>query len=289
MKKSLASAVVALSIVGLAACTEEAKAAGAEVYGQAEVSIETNNGVSDVVSDHILGIKASESFGEGAGGAFAVFEFGYNEEGSTGDELNSRKAYVGLDLGAAEVTMGKMDNLKKEMVNGVDVFQAGPSFEVEDAARVTNVVSVKSAPVLGGLTLAGAAIVDGATDEKTMDAYELGASMDVAGVSLAGVYTKDRTTKVDSIIVSAGVEVGGVNVVGAYEPDNTSGKTYTGAASMDIGNNTVRGGYQYVDGGENTMIGEFAHNFSKNTSVFVTYTKPEDSNATSNVGIAMNF
>jgi hypothetical protein len=287
MKKSIIGAAIALSIAGLVGCAEEAKAAGAEVYGQAEVSIETTGGVSDVVSDHILGIKASESFGEGKGGAFAVIELAYNEEGAAGDELSSRKAYVGLDLGAAEVTMGKQNNLKKSMVNGVDVFQAGPSFSVEDAARVTNVVAAKTE--MSGVTLAAAAIVDGATDEDTMDAYEVGASVDVAGVNLAGVYTKDVTTEVDSIIVQAGVEVAGVNLVGAYEPDNTAGKTYTGAATIDMGNNTLRGGYAYVDGGENTMIGEFAHNFTKNTSVFVTYTKPEDSDATSNVGIAMNF
>jgi len=287
MKKSIIAAAIVAGIVGLAGCAEEAKAAGATVYGQAEASIETTGGVSDVVSDHIIGIKATESFGEGAGGAFAVVEFGYNEEGSTGDELNSRLGYVGLDLGTAEIAVGKQKNLKKSMVNDVDVFQAGPSFSVEDAARVTNVVSAKTE--MSGVTLAAAAIVDGATDEKTMDAYEVGASVDVAGVNLAGVYTKDQTTKVDSVIVSAGVEVGGVNLVGAYEPDNTNGKTYTGAATVDMGNNTLRGGYAYVDGGENTMIGEFAHNFTKNTSVFVTYTKPENSDATSNVGIAMNF
>jgi hypothetical protein len=287
MKKSIIASAAIVAALGLVACTEEAKAAEATVYGQAEVSIETTNGVSDVVSDHILGVKAGESFGEGAGGAFAVVEFAYNEEGAAGDELSSRKAYVGLDLGAVEVTAGKQNNLKKSMVNGVDAFQAGDSFSVEGAARATNTIAATTE--MSGVTLAAAAIVDGATDEDKMDAYEVGASVDVKGVSLAAVYTKDVTTEVTSTVVSAGVEVAGVSLVGAYEPDNTTGETYTGVASVDMGSNTVRGGYSYVDGADNTMIGEFAHNFSKNTSAFVNYTKPENGDATTNIGIAMNF
>ena len=287
MKKSIVAGAALVAALGLVACTEEAKAAEATIYGQAEAGIESTDGVSNVVSDHILGVKASESFGEGKGGAFAVIEFGYNEEAAAGDELNSRLGYVGLDLGAVEVAAGKQKNLKKSMVNGVDAFQGSSSLSVEDAARVTNVVSAKTE--MNGVTLAGAAIVDGATDEKTMDAYEVGAGVDVAGISLAGVYTKDVTTEVDSIVVSAGVEVAGVSVVGAYEPDNTAGKTYTGVASVDLGNNTLRGGYSYVDGADNTMVAEVAHNFSKNTNVFVNVGKPENGDATTNVGIAMNF
>ena len=288
MKKSIIASALALSIAGLVGCAEEAKAAPtATIYGQAEVSIETNNGVSDVVSDHILGVKASESFGEGAGGAFAVIELAYNEEGAAGDELSSRKAYVGLDLGAAEVTMGKQNNLKKSMVNGVDAFTAGPSFEVEGAARATNTVAAKTE--MSGVTLAVAATVDGATDEDKLDAYEVGAGVDVAGVSLAAVYTKDQTTEVTSTVVSAGVEIAGVSLVGAFEPDNTNGKTYTGVASIDMGANTLTGGYQSVTDSDATYIGEVAHNFSKNTKVFATYTKPENDDATTNIGLAMNF
>jgi hypothetical protein len=287
MKKSIIAGAAIVAALGLVACTEEAKAAEATVYGQAEVSIETTNGVSDVVSDHILGVKASESFGEGAGGAFAVMEFGYNEEGANGDELNSRKAYVGLDLGVAEITAGKQNNLKKSMVNGVDAFTAGPSFEVEGAARATNTVAAKTE--MSGVTLAAAATIDGATDEDKMDAYEVGASVDVKGVSLAAVYTKDQTTEVTSTVVSAGVDIAGVSLVGAFEPDNTNGKTYTGVASIDMGANTLTGGYQSVTDGDATYIGEVAHNFSKNTKAFATYTKPENGDATTNFGIAMNF
>jgi predicted porin len=287
MKKSIIAGAAIVAALGLVACTEEAKAADATIYGQAEVSIETTNGVADVVSDHILGVKASESFGEGKGGAFAVMEFGYNEEGANGDELNSRKAYVGLDLGAVEVTAGKQNNLKKSMVNGVDAFQGSSSFSVADAARATNTVAAKTE--MSGVTLAAAAIVDGATDEDKMDAYEVGASVDVNGITLAAVYTKDVTTEADSTVVSAGVDIAGVSLVGAYEPDNAAGKTYTGVASIDMGANTLRGGYAYVDGADNTMIVEAAHNFTKNTSVFVNYGKPENSDATANFGIAMNF
>lgn len=280
MKKSIIASALALSIVGLAACTEEAKASNVTVYGQVEQSISTGSS-QNISDDNYLGFSASEDLGNGTS-AFAKVEFGVDDETNT---VTNRETYVGLDMGGVTAQVGRQKNLKKVMVNGVDAFQ-GTSFSVDGAARTDDVASVKTE--IGGVTIAGATVLNGtANADEVGETRELGASVEVQGITLGAVATKAGSADT-TVTYAAGADVAGINVSAAYEPDLTN-ETITVVGSTDFGSNTVRLGNAFVDGGNNTMIGEVAHNFSKSTSVFVNYSKTENAASATAVGIAMKF
>jgi hypothetical protein len=181
--------------------------------------------------------------------------------------------------------VGRQKNLRKSMANGVDAFY-GESFSVAGAGRTDDMVVVKGE--FAGVTVAASTQLDGtANADEVGETRELAASVEVQGVSLTAVQSK--VGDADAVLtVAAGVNVAGVDLAVAHQPDATN-VTTTGVASIDVGSNTVRGGYEMVDGSDNTYIAEVAHNFSKSTSVFVNYSKAENADAATSVGIAMAF
>ena len=282
MKKSIiASAVVAVAF-GLAACTEEAKAADATVYGYIEQSVSTSADAMDISDDNNVGIKVSESLNEAGDTAFAKVEFGVDDETNA---ITNRETYVGVTVNNITAQVGRQKNLRKSMANGVDAFY-GESFSVAGASRVDDTVVVKGE--FAGVTLAGSTVLDGtANADEVAETHEVGAALDLNGVNLTVVASKvgdDAYTKT----FAAGVEVAGLDLVVAHEPDAANATT-TGVASVDLGSNTLRGGYAYVDGADNTMIAEVAHNFSKSTAAFVNYSKAENADANTTIGLAMAF
>jgi hypothetical protein len=282
MKKSILGAAIALSIVGLAACTEEAKASPAvTIYGQVEQSVSTGSN-KNLTDDNLLGFSVSESLNEAGDTAFAKIEFGVDDET---DAVTNRETYVGVTMSDITAQVGRMKNLKKSMVNGVDAFQ-GTSFSVDGAARADDVAMIST--TIAGVTVSGATVLDGtANADEVGETRELGAAVELGGLKLAAVATKAGSADT-TVVMSAGVEVADADVSVSHEPDATN-KTTTGVATMDLGSNTLRGGYSYVDGADNTMIAEVAHNFSKSTSVFVNHSKTENADAVTSVGIAMAF
>ena len=283
MKKSLLAAAIAVSFLGLAACTEEAKASNVTVYGSAEQAITSTDGVMDMASgDNYIGFKANESFGEGAGSAFAKIELGVDPEGT--NTMSTRESYVGLEMNGVSITAGKQKNIEKSFLAPlVDIMEGNGSSTANDA-RVNNAVALVTE--MGGVTLGAASITEGTTGEDSIDAYELGAKGEVAGVTAVVTYTKNQTTDVDSISYGVGADVAGVTLGATVEPD---ADTNTVAASVALGNNDVRASYQDVDGGNNTTAVEVAHNFSKNTSAYVNVSETEGSDAATMVGMRINF
>jgi hypothetical protein len=281
MKKSIIASALALSIVGLVGCAEEAKASDAKVYGYIEQSISTD-GAKNINDDNNIGISVSESLNEAGDTAFAKVEFGVDDETNA---ITNRETYVGVTMNDITAQVGRQKNLRKSMANGVDAFY-GESFSVAGAGRTDDMVVVKGE--FAGVTVAASTQLDGtANADEVGETRELAASVEVQGVSLTAVQSK--VGDADAVLtVAAGVNVAGMDLAVAHEPDATN-KTTTGVASIDVGSNTVRGGYSYVDGADNTYIVEGAHNFSKSTSVFVNYSKAENADAATSVGIAMAF
>ena len=275
MKKSIMMAAVAALLAGPAM-------SDISIYGQVEQSISTSADAKNISDDNYVGVSVSEAFGESGDGAFAKIEFGVDDETNA---VTNRETYVGVNLGDITAQVGRQKNLRKTMVNGVDAFQ-GTSFSVAGAARADDTVVVKGE--LGGITLAGSTQLDGtANADEVGETRELGAAIEVQGISLAAVQSKAGSA--DAVLtLAAGAEIAGVNLAVAHQPD-AANVTTTVAGSMDLGNNTVRGGYEFVDGSDNTMIAEVAHNFSKNTSAFVNYSKAENADAETMIGMAINF
>jgi hypothetical protein len=275
MKKSIMMAAVAALLAGPAM-------SDISIYGQVEQSISTSADAKNISDDNYVGVSVSEAFGESGNGAFAKIEFGVDDETNA---VTNRETYVGVNLGDITAQVGRQKNLRKTMVNGVDAFQ-GTSFSVAGAARADDTVVVKGE--LGGITLAGSTQLDGtANADEVGETRELGAAIEVQGISLAAVQSKAGSA--DAVLtLAAGAEIAGVNLAVAHQPD-AANVTTTVAGSMDLGNNTVRGGYEFVDGSDNTMIAEVAHNFSSNTSAFVNYSKAENADAETMIGMAINF
>ena len=280
MKKSIVGAAIALSIVGLAACTQEAKASNVSIYGQVEQSVNTGS-TKAMSDDNYVGVSVSEALSE-TSSAFAKIEFGVDDGTNT---VTNRETYVGITMDGITGQAGRMKNLKKTMVNGVDAFQ-GSSFSVGGATRADDTLMVKGE--IAGVTVAGSTILDGtANADEIGETRELGASVEVQGISLAAVATKAGSGDT-TVIYGAGMDVAGVNLAVSHEPDATNSTT-TVVGSTDFGANTLRLGNSFVDGSNNTMIAEVAHNFSKSTSVFVNHSKTENATGSTQLGLAMKF
>jgi len=275
MKKSIMMAAVAALLAGPAM-------SDISIYGQVEQSISTSADAKNISDDNYVGVSVSEAFGESGNGAFAKIEFGVDDETNA---VTNRETYVGVNLGDITAQVGRQKNLRKTMVNGVDAFQ-GTSFSVAGAARADDTVVVKGE--LGGITLAGSTQLDGtANADEVGETRELGAAIEVQGISLAAVQSKAGSA--DAVLtLAADANIAGINLSVAHEPDATN-KTTTVVGSTDFGANTVRVGNSFVTDSDNTMIAEVAHNFSKNTSVFANHSKTENASGTTSVGFAMTF
>lgn len=287
MKKSILSgAVVALTFAGLVGCTEEAKA-DVTVFGQVEMAMDIDaDSKMDMVGDNILGFKASEDLGNG-NRAYVQIDFNTEEETEGySAQLKNRETYVGLDMGSVNVQAGRQKNLSWTMANGIDAFQ-GRGHAADNAARVTN--SVKVSTTVSGITLAASTMLDGTENADTVgETRELGVAFDVAGINVSAVNQKDSAGET-STTYAGKATVGGATVAVAYEPDLTNVRT-TVVGTMDIGANTLRGGYAMIDGSDNVVTAEAAHNLSKNTSIFANYQKDlGDEDGATMIGMAVRF
>jgi len=282
MKKSITAGAVALSMFTVAA-----QAADVTVYGQVEEAIVTTGGTSDVVGDNVLGFKASETLDTNITG-YAKVEFGIDEDaGANADAITTREVYAGVDFGKhLAVQAGKIKNLKKQFANPVDIMQ-GNSFGITGQGRVDD--QVQAFATVGNFKLGLATTLDGqAGSDSIGETREIGVSADLGPVTLSAVNTKTGSTGVTENVLAAKTKIDIVSLALTYEPDATN-KTTTGVASVDFGKQTYRAGYAYVDGGDNTVIGEVAHNFSKRTAAFVNYKKAENADQIFSVGLVHRF
>lgn len=262
-------------------------AADVSIHGQVEESVQTTNGVSDLVGDNYLGVDFNESLNNNDASAFGRIQFAVDSDASANaDQVTNREVYVGIDFGSIAVSAGKMPNLRKSIVQSAPGYFKGNSLFVTGQTRADDIVKVEGK--VAGVKLAATTILDGTSNADSVgETRELGASIDVKGVSFSAVGTKvgsDETT----VMYGAKAKVGGVKLGVAHEPDLTNVAT-TVVGSINVNNNTFMLGNKFVDGSDNTMIGEVTHNFSKGVYAFANYKKPENTDSTSRIGIGFKF
>jgi len=288
MKKSLIATVVASTIL-LAGCNGDAQA-DATVFGSVEQAYQKVGGVSDIVNgDTFVGVKVNDAISPETN-AFGVISIDVDSEGA--NATTTKDAYVGLELGGATVSVGRMPNVQKTLsANTVDIFE-GSSLTTDGAARNSN--TVKGSLAVGGVNLVGAVVSDGSNGEDVTDSYEVGASVSVGYIDLVGAYAKDKNTDIETRIVGGSTQLGDIAVAGTFETDETAAgvetDTLNAVASIDLGQNTIKGGYQDVDGGADTKIFEAVHNFSSKTSAYINVKDVStDADNTWQTGVRVNF
>lgn len=284
MKKSLLAVAVAATLIAACAPEKDAKAAGAVVYGQLDQQITMSNGTTDASADDAyVGFTVSEDLGNGAS-ATANISLDLDTENTDQGSSATRDAYVALDMVDFTVMAGRMSNLTKQVTSStVDIFE-GASFGADGGTRADSVVAIS----VGDVSIA--TVQDNGGEDK-IDAYEVAISHDFGGVGLSGVYTEDKATSATTKQFGATTNVGALSVGATYEIANDDAVTITAVAATDFGNNTLRGGIEDVENGDQTYIAELAHNFSKSTAAYVNYSTDDNdaTDPTTIVGMRMVF
>jgi hypothetical protein len=260
--------------------------ADVSIQGQIEERVETTSGVSDLKGDNYVGVTFNEQVSDTVT-AFGKVEFTVDgDSDANADAVTNREVYAGIDFGAVAVSAGKMPNLRKSMIQSAPGYFKANSLLVTGQSRADDTVKVEGK--VSGVTLAATTVLDGTADaDRVGETHELGASVELGGVTLSAVGTKVGSAET-TMMYAAKAKVGDVKLGVAHEPDATNVKT-TVTGSMSFGSNTLMVGNQFVDGSEDTMIAEGTHNFSKNVYAFAGYKKPETSDATAAIGLGIKF
>jgi len=284
MKKSLLAVAVAATLIAACAPEKDAKAAGAVVYGQLDQQITMSNGATDASADDAyVGFTVSEDLGNGAS-ATANISLDLDTENTDQGSSATRDAYVALDMVDFTVMAGRMSNLTKQVTSStVDIFE-GASFGADGGTRADSVVAIS----VGDVSIA--TVQDNGGEDK-IDSYEVAISHDFGAVGVSGVYTEDKATSATTKQFGATTNVGALSVGATYEIANDDTVTVTAVAATDFGNNTLRGGIEDVENGDQTYIAELAHNFSKSTAAYVNYSTDDNdaTDPTTIVGMRMVF
>lgn len=277
MKKSLLAVALAATL-GLAACGEEAKASEVRVYGTMEQAMEWTNGAADIKDgDTQLGVKVKEDLGNGSS-AFVKIRIDLDTDNS--GSQSTKEAYMGLTDGTTTIDVGRNKDLTKRLAV-VDAFQ-GNSYGATNGDRRDSIVAVTSK--VGDFKVGGSMIVD-AGGEDVNDVYEVMGGYGPVSV----VYQKNETTGADTTMAALKTELAGIKVLGTHELLTDDNTVTTVVGIKDFGANTVRVGYESVEGGDNTARFEVAHNFSKKTSVYLNVQDKENTDNVVQLGMQVNF
>lgn len=288
MKTMSIAAAVAASLALTGCINNDAEAA--EVYGSAEAQFTNTNGVYDITNgDTYVGVQVNEDLGNGLS-AIANLSLDVDSEGA--NSPSTRDAYVGLATNNGSIKAGRMTNIQGSIGDmSVDVFE-GPGPDTDSAGRINNTVA--GSLDLGGFTVLGSTTQDGSAGEDKQDSYEVGATTAVGTLNLAVGFAKDQNTDVETTLFAASTDIGGLTLGGAFETDETSAgvetDTWSTVAAMDVGQNTVKVGYQDAEGGSETTTVEGVHNFSSKTSAYVNVQDADTAaDNTYTVGLRVNF
>lgn len=284
MKKSLLAVAVGATLIAACAPEKDAKAADAIIYGQLDQQITMTNSVTDASTDDAyVGFIVSEDLGNNAK-AIANISLDLDTENTDQGSSATRDAYVTLDMVDFTITAGRMSNLTDQVTSStVDIFE-GASFGADGATRADSVVALS----VGAVSIA--TVQDNGGEDK-IDSYEVAVSHDFGNVGVSGVYTKDKATDANTKQFGATTDVGPLSVGATYEIANNDDVTVTSVVTADFGANTLRGGIEDVENGDQTYIGELTHNFSKSTATYVNYSTDDNdvTDPTTTVGMRIVF
>ncbi|MEH6469925.1 MAG: porin [Halopseudomonas sp.] len=260
MKKSL----IALAVAGALTAPMIAQA-DATVYGSLRVkavSSDKDGSTIDVTDNSSRwGVRGKQQTGIDGVTATYRFETTVSTDPTVGGAaFTPRLSYVGLNTGSGNFNFGRQWTPAFLMVGSmVDVLDASsnPTHDYGTEGRQSNTLSYTT-PKMGGFQAALATVHrDGDTREKDLDAYNLAATYEIAGVRLAASHTDyDAVGDKAKTALAASYTMDALYLAGVYsdaDPDmrnaGTGKKSYELVGSYMV-NDNVKLLANYVDFGK---------------------------------------
>jgi len=252
--------------------------ADVSLFGSVEQGLKVlDNGASEVVANGtIIGAKVDSQVFVPLDVASGLRVFGTlsaDIDPSGANAITTRDAFIGIGLGDnIKVSVGRMQNIQDTISEAiVGIFAEDVDLKSRNASRDSK--TAKATVSLGGVSVVGATIIDGSVGEERLDSWEVGTSLSAFGLNLVTAYAKDENSGTRTILGGANHTLGPVTLGGIFEQDKTSSgtttETATAVASITVGKNALKAGYQNIfDGGADTYLGEAEHSFSSNASAF---------------------
>jgi predicted porin len=276
--KNILIATVALGLSFLSAPV----LADANVYGSVNVMVSNDDDATGKAvlkaqnNGSKIGLDFSETLVEGETGGlkgFGKIEVGVDADDSGSDTFDSRLAYVGVDAGVVgSVAAGRQANpvAGVSKTNIFNVYGGNATFKYAD--RSSN--SVKYSNSVGPVSISAMGIIDGATGKEGLDVTDISASMDLGPVALSGAMVNDRVNVIKYNIASASIDVAGITLAGTYSYKDTATTDLTGleySASTSIAGNTVAVSLQDKEGTGNYYTAGVSRNLSESLSTYAEY------------------
>ena len=268
-------------IVGIVAMTTGTLRADTQVFGSIESGLKvTDNGTSEIISNGtIVGARFSTDEavaddGTASKGPSVFGEISADVDVSGPNAITTRDAFVGVGLGPAKFSIGRMQNIQDSISEAtVGIFAEGTDLKSRNADRKSN--TAKAVISLGDMSLVGTSTIDGSNGEDGIDEWEAGVSYSLFdSVNLVSAFAKNENTGTSTMLGGVNYRIGAVTLGGIYEQDRTvaDNTTYsvTGVVGLNLGQkNLLKGGYQTVEDGADTYLAELEHKFNPAASAFV--------------------
>lgn len=190
MKKSL----IALALVAGFAQANETTLYGRVVGDTQFVKKPGEKFAADVDTTVRFGIKGNEDLNAGLKAIYQM-EFNYKFGNNAGALGEIRQGYVGLQGDFGTIKVGKQSTVHGLLTGKADYSNAFGGAYNEGGSRLAKAISYAS-PDFGGVTVAGAIVVDGsgqivsAADSKSVRAFEVGAQYAANGLEVAATYAQ---------------------------------------------------------------------------------------------------
>ncbi|MBA6291638.1 porin [Colwellia sp. MB3u-70] len=280
-----------IAVVLLSSLSLSAFAADVEVYGKANLSLQSSDegegSFTEVKSNASrIGLKGTHDLGEGLSVIYkAEFQVDLDGDSAKGDSITDRNQYVGLAGGFGEVLLGKNDTMLKQSQGKVDLF-SDLNGDIKSLwkgeNRMADTLSYKS-PKFSDFQLGVTYIAEDAIDAED-------------GVSVA-IFYGDAKLKKSAIFASVAVDsdVNGYDITRATVQGKVSGvvlgaivqsqEKIDGSGEMDgfmvsakykVDKITFKGQYQaadFKDGDDKSGITLGAdYSLAKSTKLYTFYT-----------------
>jgi predicted porin len=280
-----------IAVVLLSSLSLSAFAADVEVYGKANISLQSSDegegSFTEVKSNASrIGLKGTHELGDGLSVIYkAEFQVDLDGDSAKGDSITDRNQYVGLAGGFGEVLLGKNDTMLKQSQGKVDLF-SDLNGDIKSLwkgeNRMADTLSYKS-PKFSDFQLGVTYIAEDAVDAEN-------------GVSVA-IFYGDEKLKKSAIFASVAVDsdVNGYDITRATVQGKVSGvvlgaivqsqEKIDGSGEMDgfmvsakykMDKITFKGQYQaadFKDGDDKSGITLGAdYSLAKSTKLYTFYT-----------------
>lgn len=297
--KNILIATVALGLSFLSAPV----LADANVYGSVNVMVSNDDDSTGKAvlkaqnNGSKIGVEFSETLvdaeGNSKGGltGFGKIEVGVDADDSGSDTFDSRLAYVGVDAGAiGSVAAGRQANpgAGVSKTNIFNVYGGNATFKYAD--RSSN--SVKYSNSVGPVTINAMAVIDGSTGKDGLDVIDVSASMDLGPVALSGAMVDDKVNVVKYNIASASIDVAGITLAGTYSYKDTATTDLTGleySASTSIAGNTIAVSLQDKEGTGNYYTAGVSRDLSESLSTYAEYQLTDVDSGTDTTQMALGI